>query len=140
MRRLRSNHLREVVTFVLAMSVSVCCCQAHFLLHGFAAQDDMSAPAVAAESGDCCTNCDDAPGDDRPSAPAKGCKSCCVKGSGLKDGVTLPPPDIADVLAVTPAPPVLPATPAMFVAAQAAPPTPYVAPPTLLRLRCALIV
>ncbi|MHC5114642.1 MAG: hypothetical protein ACYTGP_09465 [Planctomycetota bacterium] len=141
MRALAASTFRQLVTIIVVVCVSICCCQAQMLTYGASdAQGcgpvEMPAPPSCC-SGQCATETD--PDSDEPPVPAQACKICCIKGSGLKLAPTL---DIAEL--VTALPPVpelvefvaLPETPVLVPEAM----LPYVAPPTLLRLRCALLV
>ncbi|MHC5005272.1 MAG: hypothetical protein ACYTJ0_19390, partial [Planctomycetota bacterium] len=64
MQQLSANPIRQLLTAVLAVSLVVCCCQAHFLLHGLSGElaDATGAPASSA----CCSGCPD----EAPSAPS----------------------------------------------------------------------
>ena len=136
MMRLRRSHLvQRLLAAMLAVCLSLCCCQARFLLHGLAAADTTAADIVGAS---CCDRCpgDDAPVDE-PDIPVKGCQDCCIKGAIQKDA-TLVLPDV-----VAPAPPALvldvPWT-SRSIAPVRGEPRCVVEPQTLVRLHCALLV
>ena len=129
-----SNLLLSLVVAMLTASLSVCCCQTNVLF----AVSDHDEPS-------CCANCPDETPDNQNETPppSKGCLSCCIKGTGLKD-TTLVLPD-RDVAAIVP-PLALPTGIVQFptrepccVPGLAATPL-HLVPPTLVRLHCALLV
>ncbi|MCP3903931.1 MAG: hypothetical protein GY715_09885 [Planctomycetes bacterium] len=141
MKAAAANAFRHFVSTLVVVCVSVCCCQAQILTHGLT---DASARGPVAETAapSCCSGqCPSETGSDsdEPATPMRGCRVCCIKGSGLQTGPTL---DLSqDVVALPPMPALVetldrPAS--RVIAPEAAPP--FVAPPTLLRLRCALVV
>ena len=79
------------ITALLVVSISICCCQTHLLLHGLSDTDDRLSAAAASP---CCDRCagEEADPPETPSPSPKGCQVCCIKGTGLKDhGAMLPP-------------------------------------------------
>ncbi len=142
----RLVHLgQHLMVVLLVLSVSICCCDLHLVGSGIA-RATHQADAVAASNAtvSCCSNCTaDGAGDESSPLPDNGgCTTCCIKGSGLKDiGVTLLTGPITVVPYAVPAAPQLFDIPnAPKTALLLAAPRHHVEPPTLLRLRCALIV
>jgi hypothetical protein len=135
---LASNPLRRLVAVVTALSLLVCCCHAHFVMScvpGSASPESASC---------CCAGCaEEAPAPPRevPGSLPEGCQVCCIKGSGQKDGGTvlllgdaaMPAPALPAVL-----PPGVESIPAARPRVGLVPQG--IAPPTLLRLHCALLI
>ena len=94
MRHLTSNLLRQAITTVVVFSLLICCCQAHVLVRGLSgggeAADAVSSGPRCCESVGSFQPDGDSPsgseGSDDGERDEPGCKWCCVKGSGLKDG------------------------------------------------------
>jgi len=136
-----TSTFRQFVTTLVVVCLSVCCCQAQMLAHGDS-DTQGGGPVEAAAASSCCSGqcaSEADPESDEPAVPMRGCKTCCIKGSGLQTGPRLDIPET--VVALPPVPEfvevcVAPEMP--VIAPEAAPP--YVAPPTLWRLRCAMIV
>jgi hypothetical protein len=140
MMRLATTPIRRFLAFLLAVALSVCCCQMHFLAGGLSGDACVASDATVAPGGGCCDTTPAAPDGD-PDAPDP-CQACCIKGTGLKDGTSL---RVDATLAATPAftlPSVV--IPAVTVQPDRLPRVasspPWVEPRTLLRLRCALVV
>ncbi|MHC4991820.1 MAG: hypothetical protein ACYTGC_12650 [Planctomycetota bacterium] len=136
---LSSHPVRRLVAAMLAFSMIVCCCQAHFLVHGFSEGelDDSRAKVESCCSAEQCTSSeDDAP--DEPEAPCGTC-TCCIKGLGVKGDtpVVLPLTIAALATAGSVAPVSTPVTAGVRPLDDS---RRIVTPPTLLRLRCALVV
>ena len=154
MWHLTSNLLRQAITTVVVFSLLICCCQAHVLVRdlsgdGEAADAVGSGPSCCESVASCQPDGDPRSGSEgsddgeRDKPGGKGCKSCCVKGSGLKDGAPVLLKAAADLTTlalpvnVTTLPgldrsdctPVVDATCCLRVEAM-----------TLVRLHCALIV
>ena len=128
-----------LTTALLVASVSVCCCSAHVFLSAIGGGGD-------ADASNCATSCCAAPSGDSSDAPVDepgddptGCQSCCIKGSGLKDGSpTIPALTLVAMLERPVMITTLPATEPAFRPLDRGPPD--VAAPTLWRLRCVLLV
>ena len=140
---LAASLTQRITAILMIACVSICCCHAHSLTPAPASEAPIASPDFAVA---CCGGCaDGGAGDDggAPVEPPEGCEICCVKGDGLKHG---PPalPD-SDLPAETPALPALVVLlPPAATALRHVPPVDQavlrVEPPTLLRLRCALLV
>lgn len=144
----RPDHpLRKTIAPVLTVCLSVCCCQGQLLAQG-ASDTERQATRRSGDTGAACCpgrgdeRPDDAPRDQDPAPPLKACKAYCIKGTGLRNaGLTL-------AIATVDAAPIA-AMPAAFVHVRDRghhrPPglnaaKRRVAPPTLLRLHCAMLV
>jgi hypothetical protein len=152
MRKATPSMLNRLAAVVVAVSLSVCCCQVTVLMHAFGApggngtgirHQTASARCGTSASADlspCCRGPLDDQGPEMPDGAPGGCGCCCVKGTGLKGTTYHAAGQLAAIL-----PPLLPvaeiidlapqAVPARIERCAAAPPA-----PTLLRLHCALIV
>jgi len=147
MSHLASNPIRRAVTVVLALSVSMCCCQAHLLFDGLS-DSETTAPcgtAINADAPTCCRTAgtrstDPTTPPEEQSDPNDGCKDCCIKGSGLElQIITVLPLQMTAVAIETP----LTLSPCFDYAAtrRVGDSTHPTGPPqTLLRMHCALIV
>ena len=137
---LLTNSIKSAVAVILTASLLICCCQTHLLLAGVSGGD---APTTcsAVVSGGCCTERAAQPRSDETPAPRKGCQSCCIKGTGLKDrplpldvGVAVTailPLPVAIVAPVPHGPDRAPSHDTTRL---------HLEPTTLVRLHCALLV
>lgn len=132
--------IQRFIATILVVSVSICCCQAKVLLHASSDQVAVSCGTTGATPSCCTPPAPDSSEDDTPGGD--GCKSCCFKGTGLKDAKpVLPKPVlIAIPMLATPATLVTPAVGVPAACSTDASQVPYFEPPTLVRLHCALLV
>ena len=142
MQHSTSNLVGRLIVAVLAVCVSICCCQAQLLLSRLS--DTSPVNRLAASAAARCARCadkDPASGrDEAPPAPAGGCQLCgCVKDIGPRDAG----PVLADArvaMKTVSALPVLSPPPHHVQGPQRAMNQLRRQPPTLVRLHCALIV
>jgi hypothetical protein len=130
---------------MLILSVSICCCDLHTFAAGAAPTASHAATTKAAHcTSSCCSTgiTDPADDDSSPDSDDGGCSTCCIKGSGLKDtgNALLNGPITVVPIAVPPATAFFDLPNPPMITRPAAPPRHHVDPPTLFRLRCALVV
>ncbi len=138
--------LRRILAVLIAVSLSICCCRTSFFVHGLSGSDTQTVARSVDSMPTCCSGSQDCdPGEqapeDEPSEPVQGCKTCCVKGTGLKDaGATLASMDATLITFTLPVtivqPKALPQTDAPRIESS----VPWVEARSLLRMHCALIV
>lgn len=138
--------LRRMIAVLMAVSLVVCCCQTNFFVHELSGSDAQTVARSVDSMPTCCSGSQDCDPDeqapeDEPSEPAQGCKTCCVKGTGLKDvGAKLASMDATLITFTLPVtivqPKALPQADAPGIEVS----VPWAEARSLLRMHCALIV
>lgn len=145
MIRVLSRPMQRMITMFLIAGVSVCCCQARVLLGSGNGENCCIEDVVEIELPSCCTEqtdaaCEQTGTEQSPVHPGDSCDCCCVKATVSPDGPSI------ESLGLTVACQSTSHAAIVVDAGTFLPPDmmserfDWFEPPTLLRLRCALIV